>query len=172
MSYLMKATNNETHLVKLEPLEPLAYAATDFLVRSDSPISLVQKIKNTQNDKQVAEVRLYDKATIEIFKGRKQVSSFDGKDYHEHGKLVSLKEVKRPWLLSNGYEDYQDEGITHGYFLPQSSNLERVICFEKEGELSAIIESKKDEIDAVLIGLTLALYSRIEQQEYVFGFLK
>ena len=63
-------------------------------------------------------------------------------------------------------------GLTHAYFLGELSSLSQVFCFEKGSDLSGIVYAKESDDISALKGLSLVLAKRIENQKFIFEFMK
>ena len=70
------------------------------------------------------------------------------------------------------YKGLEKLGRTHAYFLGEKSSLSHIFCFEKDGDFSGIIYSKKSDDENALRGLTLVLAQQIENQDFIFEFIK
>ena len=63
-------------------------------------------------------------------------------------------------------------GLTHAYSLGDRSSLSQVFCFEKDVNISGIIYAREPDNFSALKGLTLVIAQRIEEQDFIFEFMR
>jgi len=75
-------------------------------------------------------------------------------------------------LSRQEYKALEEMGLTHAYFLGYESSLSQVFCFEKDTDISGVIHAREADDVSILKRLALVLAQRIEDQEFVFEFMK
>ena len=160
-----------------DKVERIGLIYTDFILREGMRDISAEDVVNPINKKVLARVNLLKGSKlISVGKFRELASINESGVYTERGKAASYRKVSREALLSTpGYENLEGrEFLTHAYFLGKesSSSLSQVLCFEKEGNLASIVESKNDGIVFPLISLPLIFYQRISDQDFIFRFMR
>jgi len=176
--YLIRTNREEkkTYVLRVDnPTEIIGLIYTDFnLALKNRDISL-EDVVNPLLNKQIVQIHLYQNGNIiSINSRKKELSSFtEIGEYKEDGLVIPYRKMTKDILLSKSeYKSLEEMGITHAYFLGEKSMLSQVFCFEKDGNLSGIVHTKEMDFDAALRGLTLSLAQRIEDQEFIFEFMK
>ena len=177
--YLIRTNSEEkkTQIVRLgNPMERLGMIYTDFLIRPENRDITKEDIVNPSTNKPIGQVKLYGRENlIAVRVNGKDIASFnrDGR-YFERGKIIPFVRYGKKDLSSEKYAKLMNMGIDHAYSLGKDSTLSHIFCFERNGGLASIVFGKKEtvEIDDALKGLALSLAKRIENQDYVFEFLK
>jgi len=186
--YIIRTDREErkTHILRLDSrkdreekdkVERIGLIYTDFILREGMRDISAEDVVNPINKKVLARVNLLKGSKlISLGKFRELASIDECGVYTERGKAVPYRKVSRESLLAmQGYENLEGkEFLTHAYFLGKesSSSLSQVLCFEKEGNLASIVESKNDGIVFPLISLPLVFYQRIKDQDFIFRFMR
>lgn len=125
--------------------------------------------------KEIGIINLYQHENILSVnsKGKELSSLAKLGEYKENGIITQYRKLTKAFLSSNEeYGGLENLGLTHAYFLEDESPLSHIFCFEREGDFSSIIYSKEaDDLNA-LRGLTLAFAQKIEDQDFIFEFVK
>jgi hypothetical protein len=122
-------------------------------------------------------------------------------NYTENGIVMPYRKFSRPQILERPEYSHLDRlGVTHAYFLDERSCISKIFCYERNGEISGIITERDDTKDdirnasgltveqtsrsnirhsigqddytAALKGLSLMLAQKIEDQDYIFEFIR
>ena len=183
--YIIRTDREErkTHILRLDSrkdreekdkVERIGLIYTDFILREGMRDISTEDVVNPINKKVLARVNLLKGSKlISVGKFRELASIDESGNYTERGKAVPYRKVSRESLLAmQGYENLEGrEFLTHAYFTSENSSLSQVLCFEKEGNLASIVESKNDGIVFPLISLPLVFYQRISDQDFIFKFM-
>ncbi len=180
MNYVVRTnkTEKKTYLARIKEGKPecLGVIYTDFSLFPGIRDISHEEVVDPYTKKSIGVIELYGRGKlISVFQSRKwgrrrEVASFgeDGK-YWERKKIIPYKKI--PAAAFDAQEHNRESGLKHAFSL-EKSLLSQVFCFEKDGELSGIVQAKEDSIPAILSGLVLVLAERIQNQEYVFEFLR
>ena len=155
-------------------MDRLGLIYTDFSVYHGTRDILREDIVDPKTNRPIGSVTLYRKDNaISVCSGKKEVSALTQKGkYKEDGKVVPYRKLTRQVLLAKEeYRSLEDMGITHAYFLGKKSSLDHVFCLRKGKDLAGIIEAEDSDVNA-LKGLTLVLAQRVEDQDYIFDFMR
>ncbi|MEI7719044.1 MAG: hypothetical protein WCI72_04200 [archaeon] len=176
--FLIRTSSEEkkTHLVRVgNPAERRGIIYTDFKfalgIRDVSQEEVIDPVTN----KAIGNVRLYKNDKIlGVYSHNKEIATFTSQgEYTENGIVIPYKKMTQEVLLARPeYKFLEQMGITHAYFLGDGSSLSQVFCFQKGEDISAIVDSKDTEYDSALKGLLLAITKRIEDQDFIFEFMK
>ncbi len=176
--YLIKTNKDEkkTHILRVgTPTEIVGMIYTDFNLGLGNRYISKEDIVNPSSNKSIAEVQLYPHGNIVSIKSKgKDISTYtqDG-EYKEEGIVLPYRKIVKDVLLSRPeYKKLKDLGVTHAYFLSDKSALSQVFCFEKDADISGVIYARETDDVSALKGLALVLAQRIENQEFVFEFMK
>jgi len=178
IEYLIRTNREErkTHLLRVEtPSEVAGLIYTDFSLNPGDRDILLEDVVNPLSNKAIAQVKLYQNGNIiSVHSKRKELSAFTNSgEYKENGIIIPYKKMIRDTLLSRPeYKSLNEMGVTHAYFLGDKSNLSQVFCFEKDGNTSGVIHTKERNNNIALQGITLALAQKIENQDFIFEFIK
>ncbi len=149
---------------------------TDFLLNPDIRDISSEEIIEAQTNKIVGNIKLFDeeKAIRILNKKKKEISAITSEGaYSEAGKEIHYDKLINAQLLSRPeYSHLEKMGVTQAYFLNENSVLQDVFCFEKGRDISGVVNTRKENIDFCLAGLTLVLGERIINQDYIFEFMK
>ncbi len=179
MNYVVRTnkTEKKTYLARMQEgrAECFGVIYTDFQPALGMRDISQEEIVDLHNKKAMGVIELYGKGKlISVYQSRKwgrrrEVAAFgeDGK-YRERKRAISYKKIPASALLS---EEYREMGLKHVFSL-EKSLLSQVFCFEKDGETSGVVQAKDDSIPALLSGLVLVLAEKVQNQEYVFEFLR
>lgn len=165
-TYILKVGNTQE-------LEGVIY--TDFNLRLGNRDISAEDITNPKTNKMIAQVELYKEGNIvSITSKRKELSAYtQNGDYKEDGIIIPYKRVAKDVLLSRTeYRQLKEMGLTHAYILGDTSPISQIFCFEKDSDICGIIYAGKDDNMSALKGLSLVLAQRIEDQEFLFEFMK
>jgi len=177
--YLIRTDKDErkTLIVRMgNPLERVGLIYTDFLLRQGNRDITREDIVNPETSKPIGQVRLYRKDNLIVVR-------FDGKDiaildrngtYNEDGEEVPFRRYDARNLTSEKYQRLREMGLDHAYSLGQKSQLSHIFCFEKDNSLASLVFSRdgNEGTQTALTGVALSLARRIENQDYVYEFLK
>ena len=176
--YLIRTNKEEkkTYVLKVDkPAENIGLIYTDFNLVSGKRDIILEDLVNPSSNKAIAQIHLYRNGNIVSVNSRKkELSAFTEKgEFKEDGMIIPYQKTPKNILLSNPeYKKLEAMGIIHAYFLGDASALSHVFCFEKGGNLSGIIYEKRADDAAALKGLSLVLAQRIENQDFIFEFIK
>jgi len=176
--YLIKTDREEkkTHIFSVgNGTERIGLVYTDFLVREGMRDITNEEIVGPDN-RPIGSVELHRKNNlVSVRSGGKVVAAveMDGA-YREDGDKMKMKEYGLPSLDSERYAKLREMGLTHAYGLEKKSALSHLFCFERDGNLASTIMGKGEEgcVDGAFKGMALAIKKRIEDQEFVFEFIK
>ena len=165
----------KTHIVRLgTPNESVGMIYTDFNFYQGMRDIALEDVVDLQNIK-IARVKLFgDKDLIDVRNKQGELSAFSrDHEYTENGVIIPYRKLSKTQLLERPeYTVLEEMGITHAYFLAEKSDLSQVLCYEREGELSGVVTAKKDSDLVALKGLSLVLAQKIEDQDYIFEFVR
>ena len=176
--YLIRTNKDEkkTHILRVgAPVELAGTIYTDFNLRLGNRDISAEDIVNPLSNKSIARVQLWEHGNIISVKSkRKELSTYtQNGEYKEEGIVIPYRKMTRDILLSRPeYKTLEEMGITHAYFLGDRSLLSQVFCFEKDSNISGVIHSREADDVSALKGLALVLAQKIEDQEFVFEFMK
>jgi hypothetical protein len=148
---------------------------TDFNLNLGNRDISVEDIVNPISSKSIASVQLYQQGNIVAVNSKgKELSAYaQNREYKEEGIIIPYKRMAKDILLSRQeYKSLEEIGLTHAYFLESKSSLSQVFCFEKDADISGIIHAREADGVSALKGLALVLAQRVEDQEFVFEFMK
>ena len=179
MTQYLVRTNSEqrkTHILRVgDPAETIGIIYTDFNLKPDNRDISEEDIIDPSRKNTIAKIQLYKNGNIiSIRQKKEEFSSYtqDG-EYMENRITIPLRKMPKDILLSREeFRALEEMGLTHAYFLGNQFNLSQVFCFEKEGDISGIIHTKEPDDTSALMGVTLTLAQRIEDQKFVFEFIK
>ena len=180
-NYIIRTDKGQkkTYIVRVGTTQKnLGVVFTDFNLHLGIRDITIDDIVNPDNNKSLASIRLYQNENIlSVNSKKKELSalSLHG-DYKEEGIIIPYRKLTKSMLLSKEeYKALEEMGVTHAYFIGDKSPIAQVFCFEKEGDISGIVYARNPDDDkpsVALKGLTLVLAERIENQDYLFEFLK
>jgi hypothetical protein len=176
--YIVKTDKQDkkTHILKIgNPVARLGMIYTDFTLLPKIRDISKEEIINPDNNDEIGKIRLYLGGNIiSVNSKRKELSALmDNGEYREEGIIIPYRKLTRQFIISKEeYKGLEKFGITHAYFLGEKSSLSKIFCFEKDGDFSGVIYSKESNDENALRGLTLALAQQIENQDFVFEFMK
>ena len=177
--YLIRTDKGErkTQIVRMEnPLEKVGLIYTDFLLKPKGRDITKEDIVDPETNQPLGQVRLYGKNNLIVvrFEG-KDIATLDRKGvYKENGEELPFRKYDAQNLLSEKYAKLREMGLDHAYSLGKKSQLSHIFCFEKDNSLASIVFDRNGSrgIGIALNGLALSLAKRLENQDYVFEFLK
>ena len=176
--YLIRTDNQErkTHVSRVgTPAEVAGLVYTDFNLKLGNRGIASEDVVNPLSDKAIAQIHLYQNGNvIYVNSRRKELSAFtENGDYREDGVIIPYRRMAKDVLLARPeYKALEEMGGTHAYFLGDMSSLSQVFCFAKGSDISGVIHSREADDVSALKGLTLVLAQRIEDQEFLFEFVK
>ena len=178
IEYIIKTDKKDkkTHILRAgTPTTRLGMIYTDFNLSPETREILTEEIIDPKTDKAIADIRLYNNGNIiSINSRRKELSAMTQfGEYKESGVIVPYRRLTKAVLLSKEeYKALEEMGITHAYFLGEKSSVSQVFCFEREGDISGVVYSKDSNDNNTLKGLALVLAQRIEEQDFIFEFMR
>ena len=173
--FLIKTDNKEkkTFIYQLgKGIKPVALIYTDFDLKNSSRDITEEEIVNAENKKAIAQILLYNENNlVTIMQKRKPLSSLSLEaEFKIEGSQVPVKKVVRAAMTNRpDYSDLEFQGLTHAYFINQSS---QVFCFEKEGNLASLVYTDHEDSNSAISLLPIILAKRIEEQDYIFEFMR
>jgi len=176
--YIVRTDKEEkkTHILRVgTSAEAAGVIYTDFNLGLGNRDISTEDIVNPLSNKSIARVQLYQNGNIiTIQSKRKELSAFtENGDYKEDGLIIPYQKMTKDILLSRQeYKSLEEMGLTHAYFLGDRSSLSQVFCFERDADISGVIHAREADDVSALKGLVLVLAQRIEDQEFVFEFMK
>lgn len=176
--YLVRTNKDEkkTYILRVEtPAEIAGIIYTDFNLSLGNRDISTEDIVNSLSNELIARVQLYQQGNIIAVKSkRKELSAYtQNGEYKEEGIIISHRKMAKEVLLSRPeYKPLEEMGLTHAYFLGDKSSLSHVFCFEKDADISGVIHAREADDNSALKGLALVLAQRIEDQEFIFEFMK
>lgn len=165
----------KTYIVDTENEGNAYLIYTDFVLRPKFRDISKEDIVTENWKKRVGKIILRNgDDTFTINKKRRELCGIDQDlQYRELGNPITYKRQIRDVLLSRPeYENMDDDGLSHAYFFEDASELSSVFCYEKDGNVSGLINTKNEDRDSMLKGLPFVLLKRIDDQEYLFDFMK
>jgi len=178
IEYLVKTDKQDkkTHILRVgNPITRLGMVYTNFNLLPKIRDISKEDIINPNTNKEIGEIRLYNEGNIISVKSkRKELSALTQfGEYKENGVIVPYRKLTKAVLLSKKeYKTLEEMGVTHAYFLGDKSPLSHIFCFEKDGNFSGVIYAKEPDDNNALRGLTLALAQKIEDQDFIFEFIR
>lgn len=176
--YIIRTDKNRRHTYILKAgdhAETIGMAYTDFHLRPGNRDISSEDIVEPLSNKTIAQARLHQEGNIIAvsLKG-KEISAYTKQgEYKENGIIIPYRKMMKDVLLSRQkYEALKNAGLTHAYFLGENSSLHQVLCFEKDSDISGIIQAKGADDISALKGLSLVLAQRVENQEFIFEFMR
>lgn len=178
--YLVKTDKDEkkTQIVRLsDHPERIGLVYTDFLIRPEVRDITSEEIVDPLTNKIIGQIRILRKKNLIVVKANgKEIAALSREGfYREDGLNVSFKKYNEKNLSSEKYAQLHSLGLNHAYSLGKKSQLSHLFCFERNGNLASLVYSKdgaEEGLNIALKSLTLALAQRIENQDYIFEFLK
>lgn len=176
--YLVRTDKNEkkTHLLRVgTPAKVAGILYTDFNLQLGNRDITSEDIVNPLSNKSIARVELYQHGNVvSVRSKRKELSAYtQDEEYKEAGIIIPYRKMSKDVLLSRPeYIALEEMGLTHAYFLGDRSSLSQVFCFAKNSDISGVIYSRESDDTSALKGLSLVLAQRIEDQEFIFEFIK
>lgn len=176
--YLVRTDKNEkkTHILRVgTSAEVAGMIYTDFNLGLGNRDISTEDIVNPLSNKSIARVQLYQYGNIiAVNSKKKELSAYtQNGEYKEEGIIIPYRKITKDVLLSKQeYKTLKEMGLTHAYFLGDKSSLSQVFCFEKDADISGVIHARESDDVSALKGLALVLAQRIEDQEFVFEFIK
>ncbi len=176
--YLVRTDKDEkkTHILRVgTPAEVAGILYTDFNLNLGNRDITPKDIVNPLSNKSIARVELYQHGNIvDVRSKRKELSAYtQNGEYKEGGIIIPYRKMAKDVLLSRPeYKALEEMGLTHAYFLGDRSALSQVFCFSKDSNISGVIHSREPDDTSALKGLSLVLAQRIEDQEFIFEFMK
>lgn len=176
--YLIRTNKDEkkTHILRVgAPAEVAGMIYTDFNLGLENRYISTEDIVNPLSNKSIARVQLYQHGNIvAVNSKRKELSAYTQKgEYKEKGIVIPYRKMAKDVLFARPeYKTLEEMGLTHAYFLGDRSSLSQVFCFEKDADISGVIHAREADDLSALKGLALVLAQRIENQEFVFEFMK
>jgi hypothetical protein len=180
--YIIKTDSNakKTYLVSSleEKPEVIGLIYTDFLFYKGIRDITQEEIVDPKTKKPIGKVKLYtlDSIISVMPKGilKAELVSFSQEgEYKESGKIIPIRKVASQIVLAKPeYKNLANSGLIEAYGFAKDSLLDEMFCFEKGDDLSAVVHTKKEDLDSALTGLVLALSRRIERQEYLFNLFR
>jgi hypothetical protein len=176
--YIIKTDKEDkkTHILRAEnPAVRLGMIYTDFTILPETREIFTEEIVDPRTNKAIANLEVYNKENIlSVNSKREELSAItrDG-EYREKGVIIPYSKLaKASLLLKKEYRPLKEMGVTHAYFLGEKSSLLQVFCFEKDGDLSGVVYSRDANDTSALKGLALVLAQRIEEQDFIFEFMR
>lgn len=178
--YLVKTNKDEkkTQIVRLgENPERIGLVYTDFLIRPGIRDINSEEIVDPLTNKAIGQIRIFRKKDIIVVRTNGKEIAALGRDgsYREDGLDIPFRRYDKKDLSSERYSQLRSLGLNHAYSLGEKSQLSHLFCFERNGDLASLVYSKEGAeggLNLALKSLALALAQRIENQDYVFEFLK
>ncbi len=176
--YLVKTNKDEkrTYILRVgTPTEIAGIIYTDFNLNLGNRDISTEDIVNPLSNKSIARVELYQHGNIVAVRSkRKELFAYtQNGECKEEGIIIPYRKMVKDVLLSRlEYKALEEIGLTHAYFLGDRSSLSQVFCFEKDSDVSGVIHSREPDDLSALKGLSLILAQRIEDQEFIFEFMK
>ncbi len=176
--YLVRTNKDEkkTYLLRAgTPAEIAGIVYTDFNLCLGTRDISAEDIVNPLSNKSIATVELYQHGTIVAIrsKGRELSAYTQSGEYKEGGIIIPYRKICKDVLLSRPeYKALEEMGVTHAYFLGDGSSLSQVFCFKKDSDISGVIHARESDDNSALKGLSLVLAQKIEDQEFIFKFMK
>lgn len=181
-TYIISIGNSEKkddEISRVENPKRIGLIYSDFLLYPDSKDLLSEEIIDSVSEKPIARLNVYEgnyAIRLTLAKKNRELASLDKNwIYRENGSEIPMKKIPKTILLKkSGYEKLENSGLLHAYILGEKSSLEKVFCYEKDGDVSGVVYTKGNDIglDTPLKGLALVLAKRIEEQEFIFGLLR
>ena len=178
IEYVIKTDKKDkrTHILRAgTQTTRLGMIYTDFNLSPETREILTEEIIDPRTNKAIADIRLYNHGNIiSVNSKRKELSAMTQFDeYKEDGIIVPYRRLTKAVLLSKEeYKTLEEIGITHAYFLGEKSPISQVFCFERDGDISGVVYSRDSNDTNALKGLTLVLAQRIEEQDFIFEFIR
>jgi len=179
--YLIRTDKEEkkTYVFRIETTpKNIGLVYTDFNLNPGIRDITLDDVVNPDNNQPLAKIRLYQNGNVlSVNSKKKELSalSLQG-DYKEEGIIIPHRKLTKSILLSKQeYKALEEMGVASAYFIGDKSPIAQVFCFEKEGDISGVVYTRNpadNEPSTALKGLTLVLAERIENQDYLFEFLR
>jgi len=178
VEYIIKTDKKDkkTHILRAgTPTVRLGIVYTDFNLSPETREISTEEIIDPKTNKAIAEIRLFNNGNVISINSKREelsaVTQFG--EYKEGGVIVPYRRLTKAVLLSRPeYKSLEEMGITHAYFLGESSPISQVFYFERKGDISGVVYSKDSSDNNALKGLALVLAQRIEDQEFIFEFMR
>lgn len=176
--YLVRTNKDDkkTHILRVgNPAEIAGVIYTDFKLSLGIRDVSAEDVVNPLSNNTIAKVYLYEDENIVSVRSKgKELSAYTQDGEYKEGRIViPYRKMARDVLLSRQeYKALKGMGVTHAYFLGGLSSLSQVFCFEKQADISGVIHTREADDTSALKGLSLVLAQRIENQEFIFEFMK
>ena len=176
--YLVRTNKDEkkTYILRVgTPAEIAGVIYSDFNLNLGNRDISTEDIVNPLSNESIARVELNQHGNIVAVKfKRKDLSAYtQNGEYREEGIIIPHRKIARDVLLSRPeYKALEEMGLTHAYFLGDSSSLSQVFCFEKDADISGVVYVRESDDISALKGLALVIAQRIEQQDFIFEFMR
>lgn len=177
MEYIIRTTkaDKKTHIMVPEkPVIGIGKIYTDFLLNPGSRDIDFEEIVDYSNSL-IGNIRIYSNGElVSVNQGRKKLGSLSLQgEYRENGVIVPYRRISKTILLGNqNYKPLEERGLSHAYFFDEQSSLTSVFCFEKEGEISGVVDARQSSEENALKGLLFVLAKRLEAQDFIFEFIR
>jgi len=176
--YIIRTSEKEkkTQIMRVgTPVEIVGTIYTDFNLHLGNRGITEEDIVGPLSNRSIGKIELYqNKNIIAIKSKKKEISAYtlEG-EYKEEEIIIPYRKISKESLLAKPeYLALEEMGLTHAYFLGELSSLSQVFCFEKGSDLSGIVYAKESDDISALKGLSLVLAKRIENQKFIFEFMK
>jgi len=176
--YLVRTNKNEkkTYILRVgTPAEIAGVIYSDFNLNLGNRDISTEDIVNFLSNKSIARVELNQHGNVVAVKSkRKDLSAYtQNGEYKEEGIIIPHRKIAKNVLLSRPeYKALEEMGLTHAYFLGDRSSLSQVFCFEKDADISGVIYARELDDLSALKGLALVIAQRIEEQDFIFEFMR
>jgi len=177
--YLIRTNGRErkTHITGLgNSSERLGLVYTDFLLRPENRDITKEEVIDPLTNKSIGEIRLNWKGNLIVIRSNgKNICTINEKgEYHEEDKRIPFRRYGKKDLMSEKYERLRNMGLDYAYSLGENSTISHAFCFERDGDLASVVFGKNEDVNIndALKGLGLSLFKRVEDQDYVFEFVR
>ena len=178
VQYLIRTNKDEkkTYILRVgTPAEIAGVIYSNFNLNLGNRDISTEDIVNPLSNKSIARVELNQHGNVVAVKSkRKELSAYTPNgEYKEEGIIIPYRKIAKNILLSRPeYKSLEEMGLTHAYFLGDRSSLSQVFCFEKDADISGVVYARESDDISALKGLALVIAQRIEQQDFIFEFMR
>lgn len=177
----LRADNQRTEIYALTKTPSLVgLAHTDFdLARSPRDIRQ-EDVVDPASQEILAKVSLHKKSPmlggenmlVTVKQRNKTLCSLDYRwSYSEREQPLPIQRIPLSELSNANLAQYRSQGLVEAISFPPLSNLRQLMIFERNGDVSALVQGRVDGlgIETALLGLPFVLGKRVDDQQLLYA---
>lgn len=181
-SYLIRTDRelNKTYFLQIGDENNLIGSTyTDFMLYKETRDITIEdlvdeKLRTVANIKIGNENNLIEiSSKYGLLKSKKVISKVtrDGRYFELDNEINYVKISKTDLLMKPAFAILKERGVTHAFFPEKKSVISSMFCYERDGDISAVFETRGDDESLALCAVPLFLSDRLMKQEYIFDLL-